>query len=50
MRINQRTRLVNVYMNQYFCPSAIDEPNFQLSELKEYYVPPDGDLQSYKAR
>lgn len=41
-------RLVNVYMNQYFCPAAIDEPNFQLSELKEYYVPPDGDLQSYK--
>lgn len=37
-------------MNQYFCPSAIDEPNFQLSELKEYYIPPDGDLQSYKAR
>lgn len=43
-------RLVNVYMNQYFCPAAIDEPNFQLSELKEYYIPPDGDLQSYKAR
>eukprot|EP00752_Nemacystus_decipiens_P009956 g8879.t1 len=41
-------RLVNVYMNQYFCPAAIDEPNFLLSELKEYYVPPDGDLQSYK--
>lgn len=42
------TRLVNVYMNQYFCPAAIDEPNFLLSELKEYYIPPDGDLQSYK--
>lgn len=42
-------RLVNVYMNQYFCPAAIEEPNFLLSELKEYYVPPDGDLQSYKA-
>ena len=41
-------RLVNVYMNQYFCPAAIEEPNFLLSELKEYYVPPDGDLQSYK--
>lgn len=41
-------RLVNVYMNQYFCPAAIEEPNFPLSELKEYYVPPDGDLQSCK--
>lgn len=38
-----------MYMNQYFCPAAIDEPNFLLSELKEYYIPPDGDLQSYKA-
>jgi len=37
-----------VYMNQYFCPAAIEEPNFLLSDLKEYYIPPDGDLQSYK--
>lgn len=37
-------------MNQYFCTAAIEEPSFPLSELKEYYVPPDGDLQSYKVR
>lgn len=43
-------RLVNVYMNQFFCPAAIEEQNYPLSELKEYYVPPDGDLQSYKVR
>lgn len=35
-------------MNQFFCAAAIEESNFLLSELKEYYVPPDGDLQSYK--
>lgn len=43
-------RLVNVYMNQYFCSAAVEEPSFPLSELKEYYIPPDGDLQSYKVR
>lgn len=37
-------------MNQYFCPAAIEESNFPLSELKDYYLPPDGDLQSYKVR
>lgn len=48
--VHPHDRLVNVYMNQFFCPAAIEEPNYPLSELKEYYVPPDGDLQSYKVQ
>ncbi|CAM9527837.1 unnamed protein product, partial [Phaeothamnion confervicola] len=41
-------RLVNVYIDQFICPAAVDEPNYALSELKEYCIPGDGDLNSYK--
>ena len=41
-------RLVNVYINQYLCDEAIDIENFPLSELPEYFIPADGDLNSYK--
>jgi len=40
-------RLVNVYMDQLFCESAIEQDNFLLSELKEYHIPNDGTLKSY---
>ncbi|CAM9828576.1 unnamed protein product [Chrysoparadoxa australica] len=40
--------LVNVYVNQFICDAAIEERSYALSELKEYCIPPDGDLQSYK--
>lgn len=41
-------RLVNVYINQYFCDEAIEQENFPLSELPDYFIPPDGDLNYYK--
>lgn len=41
-------RLVNVYINQYFCDEAIEQENFSLSELVDYYIPPDGELNYYK--
>jgi dynein heavy chain len=40
-------RLVNVYINQYICEDAIDMENYRMSELDEYYAPPDGKLPSY---
>lgn len=41
-------RLVNVYMRQFVCEGAVEESTYYLSSLKEYYIPPDGDLASYK--
>merc|ERR1712216_600625 len=41
-------RLVNVYVAQFFCDDAVDTPNFPLSELSEYYIPSEGDMDSYK--
>eukprot|EP00957_Ditylum_brightwellii_P080930 6156397-Ditylum_brightwellii.AAC.1 len=41
-------RLLNVYMNQFFCENAISEEKFFLSELSDYFIPPDGDLGYYK--
>ena len=32
-------RLVNVYIGTYFCPPAVDDPKFRLSELSEYVMP-----------
>ena len=42
-------RLVNVYVNELFCEETIQRDGFQLSELPDYRIPEDGDLQSYKA-
>lgn len=41
-------RLVNVYINQFFCDEAIDIENFPLSELPDYFIPAEGDLNAYK--
>merc|ERR1712070_1051481 len=41
-------RLLNVYMSDYFCPDVVQQLNFRLSPLSEYYTPDDGPLKSYK--
>jgi len=41
-------RLVNVYINEFYSECVIDTPKHKLSELNEYYVPPNGNLESYK--
>jgi len=41
-------RLVKVYINQFFCEDALEVPNYPLSELRDYYIPQDTDLNSYK--
>jgi dynein heavy chain len=41
-------RLVNSYIAQYFCPEALEVNNFPLSALPEYFLPPDGQLDSHK--
>jgi dynein heavy chain, axonemal len=41
-------RLVNVYIGELFCDSAVSSDNFLLSELPNYYIPSDGELQHYK--
>lgn len=41
-------RLVNSYIAQYFCPESLEVNNFPLSSLPEYFLPPDGPLESHK--
>jgi dynein heavy chain len=41
-------RLVNVYIHQFFCEAVLEEDHYPLSSLKEYFIPSDGDLASYK--
>mmetsp|Transcript_3653 Transcript_3653/g.6221 ORF Transcript_3653/g.6221 Transcript_3653/m.6221 type:complete len:1261 (+) Transcript_3653:2172-5954(+) len=41
-------RLVKVYIQQFFCEDTLEVPSYPLSELREYCVPADGDLNSYK--
>jgi len=41
-------RLVNSYIAQYFCPESLAVNNFPLSSLPEYFLPPDGPLESHK--
>ncbi|CAE7820276.1 DHC10, partial [Symbiodinium microadriaticum] len=41
-------RLVNVYIAELFCENAVSTDNFLLSELPNYYIPSDGELQHYK--
>jgi dynein heavy chain len=40
-------RLVNVYIRQFICEPALDPNSYRLSELPEYFLPPDGPLNSY---
>ena len=40
-------RLLNVYINQFFCEDAIAIKRFPVSELPEYFVPEPGPKQEY---
>ncbi|KAM7351793.1 dynein heavy chain 2, axonemal kl-2 isoform 2-T2 [Cochliomyia hominivorax] len=40
-------RLLTTYINQYFCNDALNITKFRLSSLNNYFIPPEGDLQSY---
>ncbi|XP_023298158.2 dynein axonemal heavy chain 2 [Lucilia cuprina] len=40
-------RLLTTYINQYFCNEALNISKFRLSSLANYFIPPEGDLQSY---
>ena len=37
-------RLVNVYIASFFCPGAIDDPKFKLSDSLKDYVVPSGEV------
>jgi dynein heavy chain len=41
-------RLVNTYIEQFYCEEAVTVPAFKLSSLDTYEIPPDGSLDSYK--
>eukprot|EP00750_Incisomonas_marina_P005719 INCI14099.2.p1 GENE.INCI14099.2~~INCI14099.2.p1 ORF type:complete len:3630 (-),score=727.81 INCI14099.2:1911-12800(-) len=41
-------RLVNVYINEFYCDEVIEVPRYQLSSLTSYFIPSDGSLDSYK--
>eukprot|EP00854_Cymbomonas_tetramitiformis_P005380 gene5380-6528_t len=41
-------RVLNSYLNQYYCEDALSVPNYGLSSLAVYYIPDNGPLQSYK--
>lgn len=41
-------RVLNVYIQQFFCDDAVQIEKFRLSSLPTYYIPKDGSLQSYK--
>ena len=41
-------RLVNVYINEFYCDEVIEVPRYQLSTLTAYFIPSDGNLDSYK--
>ncbi|XP_013098623.2 dynein axonemal heavy chain 2 [Stomoxys calcitrans] len=40
-------RLLTTYINQYFCDDAITTRKYRLSSLDNYFIPRDGDVQSY---
>jgi len=41
-------RLVNTYLESWYCDEALTTENFKLSSLVTYHIPDDGPLQSYK--
>ncbi|XP_050431508.1 dynein axonemal heavy chain 2 [Adelges cooleyi] len=41
-------RLLDTYINQYFNEESINTPFYRLSSLVMYYIPRDGDVQSYR--
>jgi dynein heavy chain len=42
-------KLLGVYMQMFFCEDALSKDRFLLSDVSEYFIPPDGDLASYKS-
>ena len=44
---DQDRKLLNAYMGQYFCESALTVPKFQLSSSDKYYIPEDGNKEHY---
>lgn len=41
-------RVLNSYLEQFYCEDALNVPNYPLSTLTHYYVPEHGTLQSYR--
>ena len=41
-------RVLNSYLNQYYCEDALSISNYALSPLPVYFVPETRPLQSYK--
>ncbi|CAD7941177.1 unnamed protein product [Amoebophrya sp. A25] len=48
-RVTQATdnRVLRAYVNDFFCPEAIQNNKFYLSSLTTYYIPEDNTLQAY---
>jgi dynein heavy chain len=44
----QDRRVLNSYLNQFYCEEALSTPNYVLSPLPTYYIPDNGTLQSYR--
>lgn len=40
-------RVLTTYINQYFCEAALVQAQFKLSTLSSYFIPRDGNLESY---
>jgi len=41
-------RVLASYLNQFFCEDALNITNYPLSSLKEYYIPEEGPLKTYR--
>ena len=41
-------RVLNSYLNKFYCEEALTTPNYPLSPLPTYYIPDNGTLQSFK--
>lgn len=41
-------RVLNSYLNRFYCEDALAVPNYPLSPLPTYYIPDNGSLQSFR--
>eukprot|EP00798_Chlamydomonas_sp_ICE-L_P021926 gene21926-28972_t len=41
-------RVLNSYLNKFYCEDALAVPNYMLSPLPHYYIPENGTLQSFR--
>lgn len=41
-------RVLNSYLNKFYCEDALNVPSYLLSPLPTYYIPDNGPLQSFK--